>query len=313
MKATRTNQMLWAAFIVSTLIGGLNALGVRYTVVELPPFWGATLRLVPSALILLGLVFILKLPLPKGKALLGNLLYGLLNFGASMSLLYYSLKDIHPGMVQVILALVPLFTLLFAIVQRQETFRWNALAGALLSMGGVALVFREQIHDHIPLFSLLAVVLASVSFAEASVIARGFPKSHPITTSAIAMAMGAVVVFAISLITGESRVLPVQLNTWIALIYLIVFGSVIMFMLVLYILKHWTASAISYQFVLLPFISLTASGLLGIERLTPMLLVGGALVLLGVFIGVMFKPHQLMPVVPPVLPTEQTPCFDCDY
>lgn len=312
MNATRTNRLLWAAFGVSTLFGGLNALGVRYTVAELPPFWGATLRLLPSALILFALVFFLKLPLPKGKALLGNILFGFLNFGVPMSLLYYSLKDILPGMVQVILALVPLFTLLFAIAHRQEKFRWNALAGALLAMGGVALVFREQIHDHIPLFSLLAVVLAGVSFAEASVIAKTFPKSHPISTSAIAMAVGAVVVFAISLITGEPRVMPVQLNTWIALIYLIVFGSVIMFMLVMYILKQWTASAISYQFVLLPFVSLSASGLLGIEKLTPMLLVGGSLVLLGVFVGVLFTPSKKAADVKPAVRIDQAPCLECE-
>lgn len=285
---------------------------MRYTVAELPPFWGATLRLVPSALILFGLVYILKLPLPKGKALLGNIFFGLLNFGAPMSLLYYSLEEIQPGMVQVILALVPLFTLLFAINHRQEKFRWNALAGALLAMGGVALVFREQIHDNIPLFSLLAVVLAAVSFAEASVIAKTFPKSHPITTSAVGMTVGAVVVFVISLITGESRVLPQQLNTWIAQVYLIVFGSVIMFILVMFILKHWTASAISYQFVLLPFISLTASGLLGIEKLTPMLLVGGGLVLTGVFIGVMFTTKKKASEALPVIRIDTSPCLECE-
>lgn len=312
MNATRTNRLLWAAFAVSTFFGGLNALGVRYTVVELPPMWGATLRLVPSTLILFGLVFFLKLPLPKGKALLGSILFGLLNFGATMPLLYYSIKIIPPGMVQVILALVPLFTLLFAIAHRQEKFRWNALAGALLAIGGIALVFGEQIRDHIPLFTLLAVVLAAVSFAEATVIARNFPKSHPITTSAIAMATGAVVVFAISLLKGEPRELPAMMNTWIALIYLIVFGSVIMFLLVLYILKQWTASAISYQFVLLPFVSLTVSGLLGIEKLTPILLGGGSLVLLGVFVGVLFTPRKRTTEAKPTVRIDASPCLECE-
>src|SRR5512136_326636 len=97
-----------AAFLLIVLLGGFNAIGVRYTVLELPPFWGATLRFVPAAVILLLLVFFMKLPLPRGRALLGAILFGALNFGGSYALIYYGLRNVQPGMGQVILALVPL-------------------------------------------------------------------------------------------------------------------------------------------------------------------------------------------------------------
>ena len=92
-----------------------------------------------------------------------------------------------------------------------------------------------------------------------------------------------------SILWHENRVLPVKANTWAALIYLILVGSCVIFILFLYVLKHWPASTVAYQFVMLPFVTLTASSLITHETLSPILLGGAFLVLLGVFVGVLFR------------------------
>jgi drug/metabolite transporter (DMT)-like permease len=234
----------------------------------------------------------MKLPLPRGRALLGAILFGALNFGGSYAFMYYGLEKVQPGMSMVILALVPLFTLIFAIAHRQETFRWRAMLGALVAVGGIALVFRQQLRTAVPFLSLLAVILGAVCIAEAGVIAKDFPRSHPITTNAIGMSVGAIILFLMSILWHENLVMPVRTATWIALIYLILFGTCAVFILILYILKRWPASTISYQFVLMPFVTLTASAWLTHETLNPILLVGAALVLMGVFIGVRSSPKR---------------------
>ena len=285
MQSPQLDRLTLAAFVFSVLLGGFNAIGVRFTVMELPPFWGATLRFAPAALLLFAIAFFMRLPMPKGRGLLGAFLFGALNFGGSFAFIYWGLVKVQGGMAQVILALVPLFTLFFAIAQHQETFSWRALLGALLSVAGIALVFLVQVRAHVPILSLLAVVMGAVCFAEASVIVKAFPKGHPIMTNAIGMATGALLLFLISILWRETLVLPVRTATWAALIYLILFGSCAVFILYLYILKRWTASAISYSFVLLPFVTLIASAWLTHERLSPVLLAGAALVLVGVFLG----------------------------
>jgi drug/metabolite transporter (DMT)-like permease len=82
---------------------------------------------------MMGIFF--KLPLPKGRALLGSVIYGALNFGGGYSFIYYSLGKVKPGMATVILALVPLFTFILAILHRQESFHFRALFGTLLAAG----------------------------------------------------------------------------------------------------------------------------------------------------------------------------------
>src|SRR5512133_1962111 len=158
MEKSDNNHWPFMAFLLSTLLFGFNAIGVRYVVAELPPFWGAALRFAPAGLILFVIVFFLKLPLPKGRSLLGAILFGVVNFGASYAFLYTGLEKVKPGMTQVILALVPLFTLIFAILHHQESFRWNAMLGAVLALAGIAIVFREQLQENVPIFSLLAVM-----------------------------------------------------------------------------------------------------------------------------------------------------------
>jgi len=304
MKKVFMDHWLLIAFIFSVLLGGFNAIGVRFTVLELPPYWGAALRFAPASMLLFLLAFYLKLPMPRGRALLGAIMFGALNFGGSYAFIYYGMEKVQPGMSMVILALVPLFTMTFAITHRQETFRWRAFIGTLLAIGGIALVFQEQVSTNVPFISLLSMILGAACIAEAGVIAKGFPKSHPITTSAIGMASGATILFLMSLIWHENLALPARTNTWIALIFLILVGSCAIFILFLYMLKRLPASTMSYQFVLFPFVTLTASAWITHETLNPILLAGGALVIIGVYFGVLFSPMKKKVEQPVVVPCE---------
>ncbi len=289
MQNTRGGHLTIAFFVLAIVLGGFNAIGVRYTLVELPPFWGAFIRFLPASLIMFSLVFLLRLPIPRGKALLGPVLFGLLNFGANYSLLYYGLQQVQPGMAQVLLALVPLLTLFAAILHRQETFHWRALVGSLLALAGIGLVFGEQVRLNVPLLSLLAIVLAAFCIAESSVVVKGFPSTHPITTNAIGMATGTVVLGLMSLLWGEIPVLPTRTDTWLALFFLIFIGSCVVFGLLLYVLKRWKASATSYGLVVMPFVTLAGSAWLTGEQVTIVFLFGAALVLLGVYIGALTR------------------------
>lgn len=273
------------AFIVSTLLGGNNAIAVRFSNAELPPFFGAGVRFAAAALILFLVVLALRLPLPTGRSLVGVLIFGALQFGASYALMYWSLLEVPAGLFQVILALVPLLTFLFAITFRQESFQWRILVGGLLAVGGIAIVFRDRLIASVPLFSLLAIVLAAACIAASIVLFKTFPKSHPITTNALAMTTGAAILFAMSRLSGEAPRWPVLPATWTAVIYLIFLGSIGTFVLALYVLSRWTASSTSYQLVLMPIVTVLFASWLADEQVTLALLVGGLLVLAGVYIG----------------------------
>lgn len=293
----RPEQLTLIAFVVSTILGGGNAIAVQFSNGELPPFFGAAVRFILASFILFLLVFYRRLSLPKGRALIGVLIFGTLQFGINYALIYWSLLSVPAGMFQVIFAIVPLLTFFFAILHRQEAFQWKVLIGGLLATTGIAIVFRDQLSADISLGPLLAIILAAACSAEAIVLFKTFPKAHPITTNAIAMTVGALILFIGSWIVHESPRVPSLPVTWISVGYLILFGSVAVFVLALYVLSHWTASAGSYQLVLIPIVTVLLAAWITQEEVTAALLVGGVLVLVGVYVGALMPPELFKKVV----------------
>ena len=293
METKIPNRSVLIAFALAILFAGNNAIAVRFSNVELPPFFGAAIRFAAAALILFLVVMILRLPLPGGRGILGAVIFGVLGAGLNVALLYWALGYIQPGITMVVLALVPLLTFLFACAHRQEVFNWKALIGGILALIGTGVVFRDQLNANVPLLPLLAVVGAAVCFAESTVLIKSYPQAHPITTNAIAFATGSGLLFMLSALWNETPTLPTLPTTWLALFYLIIFGSVATFVLSLYVVKHWTASASSYQFVLIPFITIPVSAFLVKESISVAFLIGGILVLAGVYIGGIAKTEQL--------------------
>lgn len=282
-----------AAFVGVVVLGGGNAIGVKQTVQELAPFWGGAFRFILAGAILLVIAVIAKRPFPRGRSLTGAALYGAVGFAASFGFAYTALRDTPAGTVQVLIALVPLITFGLAIAQRQERFRVEGLAGGMIALAGIAIVFADQVSANVPVLSLVLVVLAAVCIAESGVLIKWVPRSDPISTNGIAMAIGGALLLGASFVAGEPRVLPAQTATWAAIAYLVVLGSVVMFTLYLYTLERWTASAASYSTLLLPLVTVSLAAVLTHEQVTPSFLAGGLVVLIGVYVGAFLKrPHR---------------------
>ena len=274
-----------AAFVLGSLLAGGNAVGVRFSNRELDPLWGAGLRFTLAAALLLAAMPALGLVLPRGRALTGAVLYGALNFGAAFALGYYAFVRVHAGLGQTVLALVPLVTLFLAVAQRQERFRLDALAGGVVALVGIAVLSRAPLDESVPVLSLLALLASTVCFAQAAVVVRRFPAVHPITMNAVGMATAAVFLVAGAVIAGEAIVLPERAATWAALAYLIAIGSIVVFGLYVFVLRYWSASRAAYTFVLVPVVTVVLSAWLDDEPIRVALLLGGCLVLLGVYVG----------------------------
>jgi drug/metabolite transporter (DMT)-like permease len=291
-----------AAFVAYAVLAGGNAVGIRFSNRELAPLWGAGLRFLLAAALLLAGMAALRLAFPRGRALTGSVLYGLFNFGGSFGLIYYGLVRVHAGLGQVLLALVPLATLLLAVLWRQERVRAAAVVGTLFALAGVASMSRDPLQQAVPLTSVLAVVGGAVCFAQALVLVRRFPRVHPVTMNAVGMTAAAAVLVAASLIAGDPLVFPRHAETWLAISYLVVIGSVAVFLLYLVVLRYWTATRAAYGFVIIPFVTIVLSAWLDDEPVTIGLVLGGLLVLVGVYVGAL-RSGRVTPaeqnVVPP--------------
>jgi len=281
------------AFGFFVLLAGGASVAIRITYAELPPFWSAAARFFLAGLVFWLIMLIRKIPLPRGRALLGAALFGTLTVGVSFTLVAWGLVATPASLYQVLMAMVPLLTIFFASLHGLEKIRWQGILGALLAVAGIAVVVGGSDTSSVSIPHILAIILAAASMAEGGVIAKKFPRSHPVATNAVAVSIGALILGTVSLITGEQWVIPVLATTWIAFIYVLVFVTIFAFLLYLYVLGRWTASGTSYGFVLIPLVTVILATNLAGEQITFSYVIGAILVLSGVIFG------ALLPSKPP--------------
>ena len=279
------NRLTVLAFLTVIVLGGLNGIAAKQVLREVEPFWSGVLRFGFAGLLMLAIAVASRRALPRGRSLLGAMAYGALGFALTFGLFFTGLRDTPVSTAAIFLALTPLMTFGLAIVHGQERFRLQGFVGALVALVGVGLIFADQLASNIPLGSLLLLLSGALCLAETGVIVKLIPRSDPVGTNAVGMLTGCAVLLILSLVTAEPRALPTEPTAWAALFYLATLGSVVLFGLFVYTLERWTASAVSYSDLLIPLVTIAIATLLTGERFSPWFVLGGAVVLAGVYIG----------------------------
>lgn len=290
-------QIVILAFIAETFLAGANGVAIRFSNRELAPIWGAGLRFALAAILMVGVMLALRLAIPRGRSLVGSMVFGLLQFAGAFGFLYLALVQIHAGIGVTLLALVPLATLLLAVVQRQENLSGAAVVGTLLGLAGIAVIFLDPGREPIPPLALLLVLASVLCFAQALIVVRRLPPIHPVALNAVGMVTGALVLLSASFVLGEPRVLPTLTETWVALVYIVVVGSFVVFLLHVFVAQNWSASRASYVMVTIPLVTIILSAWFDHEPVTTGLLLGGLLVLGGVYIGALREVRSSLPTV----------------
>jgi drug/metabolite transporter (DMT)-like permease len=284
----RPDRVTLGAFALFVMLAGGNVIAVREVSCdrcELEPFWAAASRFLLASLILVAIGLALRTGIPRGRAMVGAVLYGVLGFGGAFAFAYWGLQHVSAGFGAVLLATVPLLTFLFALAHRQERFRWDGLSGGCIAIAGMAVIFREGMGAGVPLGSLFVLLLAAACFAETSIVVKAFPRINPVSLNAVGIGIGGLMLLVLTFATGESLDLPASTHTWVAQAYLILIGSVVGFTLYVFVLNRWTASAVSYEGVLIPIVAILLAVWLQDEHITWTFGLGAVLVLIGVYVG----------------------------
>jgi drug/metabolite transporter (DMT)-like permease len=291
----RSELLTYGAFGALVVLVGANFIAVKVSNLELPPFWGGGLRFSIASALFALIIVARRITLPRGRALGAAALYGLIGFGIPFGLIYWSVVELPAGFATVLMALVPLFTVILAIGHRLERFRWPAVAGGCLAVVGIGIGYGALDVAAHPL-SILGLIVAALAFAETNIVAKRLPPMHPVAANAVGTAVGALLLLGLSVLLGEPRPLPDRPETWLALAYVVSFGTLVVFVLFLFVVKRLPASTVAYEFVLAPIVTAALALVLLAEPITPVGLVGGAIVLIAVYLGAFAPIGKAAPV-----------------
>jgi drug/metabolite transporter (DMT)-like permease len=273
------------AFALLVVLGAGNFIAVRMSNLGLPPFWGAGLRFSAAAVVFVGITLALRLAWPRGPMLALTALYGVLGFAAFYALMYWALVRVTAGIATIVMASVPLVTLLLAAAQHTERIKARGALGAVLALAGISWLTLGPQPVQVPLDALAALLVAVVCVSQSMVVGKRLSGNHPAVTNAVGMGVGAVLLLALSAVVGEPWVWPRAAHALWAVVYLVTAGSVGLFVLLLLVVRRWTASATSYMFVLFPVATMVLAAWLLDEPVTVQGIAAAGLVMVGVWVG----------------------------
>ena len=280
----RPDRVTLAAFVGFVLIAGAVSVAIRLGSFELPAFWAATLRYAMAVPIFGALAIARHIPFPRGANLLGALLFSL-TFVISTALLYVGVSGSSASMGAMAFAVTPLVTLALAATIGLERFTLRGVVGALVAAAGMVVVLGDQLGAAVPLPALLALGGAMLFASLTTVVIKRLPPGDPIAANAVGGVFVLPILIALSLLAHESWALPSRPETWLALLFLVVCGTVLLFPLALFIIGRWTASGYSYTNLFKPLAAVALAAIILGEPVRLTFVLGAALVLVGVWVG----------------------------
>lgn len=276
-----------AAFFAIYVLWGTTFLAIRIAVLEMPPLLAAGARFFVAGVLLFAFMRIKGVAGPTPKQWRSLMVIGLLMFVAEYGLLFWAEKYVPSGVASVLGATLPILTLVIEmLVLRQQRFRWVTAASTLIGFCGVGVLLLPGGSEHIALLPCAAILVGAVAWSLGSVLSRSLdlPQSKPLTAGA-AMMLGGAILLALSAGFGEMHPFPhISLRAVLALLYLIVFGSLAAFTAFVWLLGRMPAARVSSHAYVNPVVAVALGYFIAGESITLRTLAGTALVIASVFL-----------------------------
>ena len=157
-----------------------------------------------------------------------------------------------------------------------ERLSGRAVAGAVIALGGSALIFFQSGTVDFGWTSFVCCWSRRWPQRSPCVISKRCGPLSPMVMNFVGMTAGAGALLVVSVAAGETLALPEAGKTQIALVYLVA-ATVALFLMVLVVVQRWAASSTSYIFVLMPVVAVALGALVADERITATTILGGGM------------------------------------
>jgi drug/metabolite transporter (DMT)-like permease len=277
----RLDLRVVAAFFAIYFLWGATFLAIRVAVLEIPPFFTAGLRFFTAGALLYSFMRWSGQPRPslrqwRSLAVIASCMF-VLTYGP----LFWASQFVPSSVTAVIEATLPVIAMVLEVfVFRRQPFRWRMLGAVSLGFAGIALLLWKNSSQAIPIVPCLVIPSGSVAWTLGAVLTRSLtlPASVPLTAGA-EMMLGGAVLLGVSYVAGEMHPLPhIPLRAGIALLYLIVGGSLLAYTAYVWLLARMPATRVASHAYVNPIVAVALGYLVAGEAITPRMLLASVLV-----------------------------------
>ena len=280
------------AFAIIYLVWGSTFLAIRVGVAEVPPFLLAGMRFLIAGAVLYGWVRATGTPSPTLREWGSATLLAVLIFVGDYGLVFWAERRVPSGITAVMMATIPVFmTLSEILIMKTQRLTFRLGAALLVGIGGVVvLVSRSANFGDAPVDTrgAAALIVGAISWAVGSTLTRkvALPSSKAMSSGAQMLAGGVLLTLTAAAL-GEFngfQVQAVSLKAWLALVYLIIAGSIIAFTAYVWLIHHESPTKVGTHAYVNPVVAVVLGYLLLGEPIGPRTILGTVFVLVSVVV-----------------------------
>jgi drug/metabolite transporter (DMT)-like permease len=279
-----------SAFTAVYLVWGSTYLGIRFAIETMPPFLMAGSRFLLAGLVLYAVARFRGAARPvradwKRATIIGAALILCGNGGVTFGELY-----VPSALTALLIAMVPVFMAvlgwLSGITARPTRVVWLGLACGL---AGVALLVRPDpaalSHPRLSLGVGIILTSALIWSAGSLYAGRTTSRTTPFASAGMQMICGGALQLLAGFAFGEHRgfdITAVSAQSWLAWLYLIVFGAIVGYTAYSWLLLHCPPAQVATYAYVNPVVAVLLGATLGGEKMTPGMIAGAALIVAAV-------------------------------
>lgn len=300
MTLNKTKQastlLVLVAFATVYMVWGSTYFFIRMAIQGLPPLLMGAMRFFTAGIIMLAWCIIKGEKIFIRKSLITSAIVGLLLLGGGNGVVIWVEQTLPSAMVAILVSAAPIW---FVLLDKQNwgiNFRSRStIVGLIVGFIGVLLLFGEQLegmfgssNSGVKIFSMVLLILGSISWSAGSIYSKHHPSagSAPVNV-AWQMIIAGIVFLPGSLLNHEFSGLNlsnVPAQSWLALVYLIVFGSIAAFSAYVWLLQVRPATQVSTYAYVNPVIAVVLGVLFAREHISLMQISGLVVILLSVLL-----------------------------
>jgi drug/metabolite transporter (DMT)-like permease len=284
------------AFAIIYFVWGSTFYAIRVGVAEVPPFLLASMRFVAAGLALYLWLIARGERSPSPRQWVSVTLLALLIFVGDYGMVFWAERRVPSGVTAVMMATIAAFMALSEIfILRTQKLTVRLAVALLVGICGVAVLVSPTIPFE-KLTSLVgapidpagatALIIGAICWSVASALSRKLPQPESkVMSSGAQMLAGGVLLGLVSAALGEFHDFhPARVSSgaWIALLYLIVLGSIVAFTAYVWLIHHESPTRVGTYAYVNPVIAVLLGYFVGGEALGLRTILGTLFVLVSV-------------------------------
>lgn len=289
--------ILVALFSVYLFWGG-TYLGIKIAIETMPPFIMAGIRFISAGLILYLWARLSGTSRPNKRQWLGAVIVGVLLLLGGNGLVVWAEQLVPSGIAAILIATVPLWIIILEWMGKSQKRPNNGvIIGVLLGFAGIVVLVVNSIgmpdKNSIHPVGVVALLFAALSWSLGSLYSRIVDQpDSPLLSTAMQMLVGGALLLAASLFFGEWArfdIMEISFRSYIALGYLIIFGSIVGYNAYIWLLKNAEPAWVSTYAFVNPVVAVFVGWLIAGEQLTINTLIAAAIIITSVVIITFYR------------------------